>query len=231
MRRLHADSRRCCTRRACTTSSSRISPAAASRCPRTCLARDCHAAAQARPATSAGVRGDLREPETLWDAYEMCEKLVDVEEYFQLWRFRHMKTVERIIGLQPGHRRFVGCGLPQEGAGPRVLPGTAGRANPYRPGIETMTTSRSPAPGWAAALGSGRVDRSLGARPHRAPLFPRAGRAARPHLSREPFARPPARCDGRRRARRTRAVVRAAGRRVGRLGSRDDRASARASPA
>ena len=37
-----------------------------------------------------------------WDAYEMCEKLMDVEEYFQLWRFRHMKTVERIIGHKPG---------------------------------------------------------------------------------------------------------------------------------
>ena len=37
-----------------------------------------------------------------WDAYEMCEKLVDVEEYFQLWRFRHMKTVERVIGHKQG---------------------------------------------------------------------------------------------------------------------------------
>ncbi len=37
-----------------------------------------------------------------WAAYEMCEKLVDVEEYFQLWRFRHMKTVERIIGFRKG---------------------------------------------------------------------------------------------------------------------------------
>ena len=41
-------------------------------------------------------------PQTWWDAYEMCEKLIDVEEYFQLWRFRHMKTVERIIGRQRG---------------------------------------------------------------------------------------------------------------------------------
>ena len=32
----------------------------------------------------------------------MCEKLVDVEEAFQLWRFRHMKTVERIIGMRAG---------------------------------------------------------------------------------------------------------------------------------
>ena len=41
-------------------------------------------------------------PAKHWDAYEMCEKLVDVEEYFLLWRFRHMKTVERIIGFRPG---------------------------------------------------------------------------------------------------------------------------------
>jgi tryptophan 2,3-dioxygenase len=41
-------------------------------------------------------------PEKHWAAYEMCEKLVDVEEYFQLWRFRHMKTVERIIGFRKG---------------------------------------------------------------------------------------------------------------------------------
>lgn len=41
-------------------------------------------------------------PARYWDAYEMCEKLVDVEEYFQLWRFRHMKTVERVIGFRPG---------------------------------------------------------------------------------------------------------------------------------
>jgi tryptophan 2,3-dioxygenase len=41
-------------------------------------------------------------PEKYWDAYEMAEKLVDVEESFQLWRFRHLKTVERIIGRKPG---------------------------------------------------------------------------------------------------------------------------------
>jgi len=42
------------------------------------------------------------DPEQWWDAYDMCEKLVDVEEAFQLWRFRHMKTVERIIGYKSG---------------------------------------------------------------------------------------------------------------------------------
>jgi len=42
------------------------------------------------------------DPRRWWDAYDMCEKLVDVEESFQLWRFRHMKTVERIIGHKTG---------------------------------------------------------------------------------------------------------------------------------
>ncbi|MGH8401120.1 MAG: tryptophan 2,3-dioxygenase, partial [Gammaproteobacteria bacterium] len=46
-----------------------------------------------------------------WDAYEMCEKLVDVEEYFQLWRFRHMKTVERIIGHKKGTGGSSGVGF------------------------------------------------------------------------------------------------------------------------
>jgi tryptophan 2,3-dioxygenase len=40
--------------------------------------------------------------ETNWDVYELCEELVDIEESFQLWRFRHLKTVERIIGGKKG---------------------------------------------------------------------------------------------------------------------------------
>lgn len=40
--------------------------------------------------------------EECWSAYNLCEKLVDIEESFQLWRFRHMKTVERIIGFRRG---------------------------------------------------------------------------------------------------------------------------------
>jgi tryptophan 2,3-dioxygenase len=50
-------------------------------------------------------------PRQYWDAYEMCEKLVDVEEYFQLWRFRHMKTVERIIGFRQGTGGSSGVGF------------------------------------------------------------------------------------------------------------------------
>ena len=42
------------------------------------------------------------DPESWWAEYDMCEKLMDVEENFQLWRFRHVKTVERIIGFKRG---------------------------------------------------------------------------------------------------------------------------------
>ena len=41
-------------------------------------------------------------PKSYWAAYALCEKLIDIDEHFQLWRFRHMKTVERIIGYKPG---------------------------------------------------------------------------------------------------------------------------------
>lgn len=41
-------------------------------------------------------------PEQYWDLYEFAEKLIDVEDWFQQWRFRHMKTVERIIGFKRG---------------------------------------------------------------------------------------------------------------------------------
>jgi tryptophan 2,3-dioxygenase len=42
------------------------------------------------------------DPERFWEAYEACEELVDLEENFQLWRFRHLKTVERTIGVKRG---------------------------------------------------------------------------------------------------------------------------------
>lgn len=41
-------------------------------------------------------------PAPYWSAYEMCEKLIDIDQMFQLWRFRHMQTVERIIGFKRG---------------------------------------------------------------------------------------------------------------------------------
>jgi tryptophan 2,3-dioxygenase len=37
-----------------------------------------------------------------WDLYELAERLVDLDYKFQLWRFAHVKTVERIIGYKRG---------------------------------------------------------------------------------------------------------------------------------
>ncbi len=47
----------------------------------------------------AGIYAD---PGAHWGVYEMCEQLVDLEDNFQFWRFRHLRTVERIIGSKPG---------------------------------------------------------------------------------------------------------------------------------
>ncbi len=43
-----------------------------------------------------------QQPERHWQLYELAEKLVDFEDYFRRWRFNHVTTVERIIGLKRG---------------------------------------------------------------------------------------------------------------------------------
>jgi len=43
-----------------------------------------------------------RDTETHWELYEMAEELVDLEDLVRQWRFRHLTTVERVIGYKPG---------------------------------------------------------------------------------------------------------------------------------
>ncbi len=43
-----------------------------------------------------------RHPETYWDLYNLAEKLIDMEDLFQQWRFRHLMTVMRLIGFKRG---------------------------------------------------------------------------------------------------------------------------------
>ncbi|HUW79583.1 MAG TPA: tryptophan 2,3-dioxygenase [Acidocella sp.] len=43
-----------------------------------------------------------REPERYWELYEFAENLLDIEDLFETWRFRHANTVERIIGMKKG---------------------------------------------------------------------------------------------------------------------------------
>jgi tryptophan 2,3-dioxygenase len=49
--------------------------------------------------------------DTHWVAYQLCEDLVDLETQFQLWRFRHMRTVMRIIGFKRGTGGSSGVGF------------------------------------------------------------------------------------------------------------------------
>lgn len=51
-----------------------------------------------------------RNKDTYWNLYQLAEKLVDIEDWFQQWRFRHMKTVERIIGHKTGTGGTSGVG-------------------------------------------------------------------------------------------------------------------------
>ena len=43
-----------------------------------------------------------RDPKAHWDLYELGEELTDLEDAFRLWRFRHVTTVERVIGFKRG---------------------------------------------------------------------------------------------------------------------------------
>jgi tryptophan 2,3-dioxygenase len=51
-----------------------------------------------------------RAPEDHWDLYQLGEELADLEDAFRLWRFRHLTTVERIIGFKRGTGGTSGVG-------------------------------------------------------------------------------------------------------------------------
>ena len=72
--------------------------------PAALLERDWSQPHVANPALIAPLRRIYEQADRYWAEYHLSEQLVDVEESFQLWRFRHMKTVERIIG----HKRGTG---------------------------------------------------------------------------------------------------------------------------
>jgi tryptophan 2,3-dioxygenase len=51
-----------------------------------------------------------RNPQQYWDLYQLGEELTDLEDAFRQWRFRHVTTVERIIGFKPGTGGTKGVG-------------------------------------------------------------------------------------------------------------------------
>lgn len=70
--------------------------------PAATLERDLSRRYEADPGVEVCWAEIYRNPERYWDLYELAEKLVDLEYHVQLWRFGHVKTVERIIGFQRG---------------------------------------------------------------------------------------------------------------------------------
>jgi tryptophan 2,3-dioxygenase len=70
--------------------------------PDTVLNRDLTTRHEPDPGVEAAWAEVYRDAERHFDLYELAEELVDLEDAFQTWRFRHLSTVERIIGGRPG---------------------------------------------------------------------------------------------------------------------------------
>ena len=67
-----------------------------------CVERDWSQAYEPHPSVEAAWRSVYRDVSRHWDLYELVEDLVDVADWFQQWRFRHVTTVERVIGWRRG---------------------------------------------------------------------------------------------------------------------------------
>jgi len=74
------------------------------------------------PKVEAAWLAVYRDVTTHWDLYELAEKLVDLEQKFQQWRFAHVKTVERIIGYKRGTGGTSGVGYLQKVLGLKFFP-------------------------------------------------------------------------------------------------------------
>jgi len=70
--------------------------------PQDYLVRDFSQPYKASKQVAAAWLGVYHNAESSWDLYELAEKLIDLDHNFQLWRFHHLKTVERIIGYKRG---------------------------------------------------------------------------------------------------------------------------------
>lgn len=90
--------------------------------PARCVERDWAMPYEASPELVQIFKTIYENPAQYWDAYEMCEKLIDVEESFSLWRFRHVKTVERIIGFKKGTGGSSGVPFLQKALSIRLFP-------------------------------------------------------------------------------------------------------------
>jgi tryptophan 2,3-dioxygenase len=70
--------------------------------PQEVIERDWSKPYQANPAVEQAWLEGYHAPETHWELYELAEELIDLEDLFRQWRFRHLTTVERVIGFKQG---------------------------------------------------------------------------------------------------------------------------------
>lgn len=66
------------------------------------LQRDCSQPTSYNASVEAAWLQVYRQPEQYWELYQLGEKFVDLEDAFRQWRFRHLTTVERVIGFKRG---------------------------------------------------------------------------------------------------------------------------------
>jgi tryptophan 2,3-dioxygenase len=81
--------------------------------PASALERDVAAPYRFNPELVPLVKEIYEQADTHWRAYEACEELVDLEDNFQVWRFRHLRTVLRTIGTKRGTGGSSGTGFLQ----------------------------------------------------------------------------------------------------------------------
>lgn len=74
------------------------------------LERDVTAPYRAHPGVEEAWLTVYRDTARHWDLYQLGEELVDLEDAFRLWRFRHLTTVQRIIGVKTGTGGTSGVG-------------------------------------------------------------------------------------------------------------------------
>ena len=74
------------------------------------LERDVREPYHADPSVLAAWAQVYRDPKRYWDLYQLAEELIDLEDWFQQWRFRHVTTVQRIIGRKRGTGGTAGVG-------------------------------------------------------------------------------------------------------------------------
>jgi tryptophan 2,3-dioxygenase len=86
------------------------------------LARDFTQPYVASKQVAAAWLGVYHNADKDWDLYELAERLVDLDHRFQVWRFQHMKTVERIIGYKAGTGGTAGVSYLAKALSLRLFP-------------------------------------------------------------------------------------------------------------